>query len=108
MATYYAYSHGGLPHKTFSLTLAKRWAKQEAHRTGRLVMIHTPDGRGGPWYVKPPKPSKKGENPAASLPRNKWINAKVKITKSGNIVAQIGSPLLKSNRLRKSRNRKRR
>src|ERR1700722_3315144 len=69
--------------KTFGyLKSARAHAQAEANQTGKSVMIqqHRSDGkRAKTTWVYP----KKG-NPKV-LPRGKWINAKIRVTKSGKI-----------------------
>jgi hypothetical protein len=80
-----------------SVASAKKWAKTEANRTGVSTVIYnkSKSGRTSTHHVKP---DKKGNPVPPSLPRNKWVNAKVMVTTGGKIKAKIsGSALKKPN-----------
>lgn len=89
-----------------SVATAKKWAKTEANRTGVSTIIYNskPGKKTKTHHVGPDKK----KNPTASIPRNKWVNAKIRVTSSGKIQAKVSSGSLKQNQKRKRAAKKRR
>lgn len=77
--------HSSKGYKTFGyLKSARAYAQTEANNQGTSVGIYQNGGKGKSWTITPKK-----ANPRKVLPRGKWINAKIRVTKNGTIQAKI-------------------
>lgn len=52
-----------------------------------VPVAHFSGGKDGSW-------TSRKQNPTVSLPRNKWVNAMVRVTSTGKIQAKVSSPTL--------------
>lgn len=65
-----------------------------------VPVAHFSGGKDGSWSVS------RKQNPAVSLPRNKWVNASIRITSDGKIQAKVSSPALSRSIRKRSNPRK--